>query len=191
MSGRRQDGAGHHRRLPSGESARIASGFEALARRESKTARGGSNTRLGRWQPCLCRLEACLARTTPRLVGYEVSLVRSDTGLFLSKQALRPSAKAGSRPNEGKCRTDGVLVGQENARRGRTKDLRRKDGAGRGDGESRFVSDEARFQSAAWRVGWSESRSGLDEVRGGTDEVRCGSAAGSVGGKAGRGGSKK
>ncbi len=186
MSGRCQNGAGHHRQLPSVEPTLIANGFEALARGESKTPRGGSKTRPGRWQPCLCRLKPCLDRTTPRLVGHEVSLVRADTDLFLSKQARRPSAEAGGRPKEGKCRTDGVLVGQKNARRGRTKDLRRKDGAGSGDDESRFLSDEARFQSAAWRVGWSESRSGLDEARGRTDEARFGSAAASVGRKAGR-----
>ena len=191
MSGRRQNGAGHHRWLPSVEPTRITNGFEGLARGKSKTARGGSKTRPGRLEPCLRRLKACLDRTTQCLVGHEVSLVRADTDLFLSKQARRPSAEAGGRPKEGKCRTDGVLVGQKNARRGRTKDLRRKDGAGSGDGESRFVSDEARSQSAAWRVGRSESRLGSDEARGRRDEGRVGSAAARFGRRAGRDRSKK
>ena len=177
MSGRRQNGAGHHRRLPSGEPTRIANGFEALARGESKTARGGSKTRPGRLQPCLCRLKACLARTTPCLVGHEVRLVRSDTDLFLSKQALRLSAEAGGGPKEDKCRTDRVLVGSKKARCGGTRERRRPDGSGSGDGESRLVSDEPRSQSAAWRVGWSESRLGLGEARGRRDEGRFGSAA--------------
>ena len=177
MSGRRQNGAGHHRRLPSVEPARIANGSEVLARGESKTARGGSKTRPGRLEPCLGRLKACLVRTTPRLAGHAASLVRADTDLFLSKQALRVSTEAGGRPKKKKCRTDEVLVGQKNARRGRTKDLRRKDEAGSGHGESRFGSDEARFQSAAWRVGWSEARLGFDEARRRKDEARVGSAA--------------
>jgi len=191
VKGRRQNGAGHHRRLPSSEPTRIAEGFEALARGESKTARGGSKTRLGRLQPCLLRLKTCIAGTTPCLVRYEVRLVRSDADLFLSKQALRPSAEAGGRPKKDKCRTARVLVGQKNARCGGTKDLRRKDGSGSGDGESRLVSDEARFQSGAWRVGWSASRFGSDEARGRRDEGRFGSAAGSVGWKVGRDPSEK
>lgn len=189
--GRRQNGAGHHRRLPSGEPTRIASSLEALARGEAKTARGGSKARPGRLQPCLCRLKACIARTKPRLVRHELSLVRSDPDLLQSKQALRLSTEGGGRLEKDKCRTDRVLVGQKNARSGRTKDPRRPDGLGSGEGESRFVSDEPRFQSAAWRVGWSASRFGSDEARGRRDEGRFGSAAGSVGWKVGRGRLKK